>query len=358
MKKTFTSIMALAAVLLCASGARAEQPAGWYVGAGVGVAMPGDPALRTDAKYGAKDENFAADWQGNVGYAWAKGLRLEGEFLHNQYNTKSVNGTPGFGHIINNALMLNAFFDAKTGTIFTPYIGAGLGPNFVNVGNVGSATSGFIDGSAVKLGYQAIAGVSAQLDKNWAVAMDYRYFGSPDAKVDATTGGKGRMDNASHNVMLGLRYSFDRPVPPPPPAPPVMPLPKVKATTPPVIAPRAAAKPPVAVVVPNFTVFFDFNKSTLTPEAKKIISAAAKEYERGGFVRITVTGHTDTVGTASYNQKLSERRAMAVESELKTLGVDSSTIRGVGAGKNDLLVPTADGVREAQNRRAEIVLAK
>ncbi|MDB5359162.1 MAG: hypothetical protein JWO51_459, partial [Rhodospirillales bacterium] len=76
----------------------------------------------------------------------------------------------------------------------------------------------------------------------------------------------------------------------------------------------------------------------------------------GHMTQINVTGHTDTVGSAKYNQALSERRAAAVKQQLITDGVPSAEIATSGVGKSGLLVPTADGVREPQNRRAEIVL--
>ena len=69
-----------------------------------------------------------------------------------------------------------------------------------------------------------------------------------------------------------------------------------------------------------------------------------------------MTGHTDTVGSAAYNQKLSEARASAVKARLIADGVAATEISMIGVGKTGLLVPTADGVREAQNRRAEIEL--
>ncbi len=69
-----------------------------------------------------------------------------------------------------------------------------------------------------------------------------------------------------------------------------------------------------------------------------------------------MTGHTDTVGSAKYNQALSERRAAAVKGQLVLDGVAAGEITATGVGKSGLLVPTADGVREPQNRRAEIVL--
>jgi outer membrane protein OmpA-like peptidoglycan-associated protein len=105
-----------------------------------------------------------------------------------------------------------------------------------------------------------------------------------------------------------------------------------------------------------FQVFFDFNKSDVTAAAAKVIQQAADSVKAGNLTRITVTGHTDTVGSAKYNQGLSERRADAVKKQLVADGVPTGEITTVGVGKTGLLVPTADGVREPQNRRAEIVL--
>jgi outer membrane protein OmpA-like peptidoglycan-associated protein/outer membrane protein W len=349
MKKLYVSLFALTAALVVASAAHADTTPGWYVGAGVGAAFPENPTIHAGVKDDAKDRNTALDLLGDGGYAWANGLRLEGEFLHNQYDVKSINGIPANGHVTNDALFANGFYDIKTGTIFTPYVGAGIGPDFVRVGNVGT-TGSALKGNTVVGAYQGIAGVAAQLDPNWAVTADYRYISSFDPKVDMTRGGEGRISNASHNIILGVRYSFGA-------EETAAPAPMHTAVAP-VVMPKATPAPKVAPVAQNFTVFFDFNKSVLTPEAKHIIAAAAAQYKKGGYAKITVTGHTDTVGTASYNEKLSQRRALAVEAELKTLGIETSHIKEMGVGKDGLLVPTADGVREAQNRRAEIVLAK
>jgi OOP family OmpA-OmpF porin len=72
--------------------------------------------------------------------------------------------------------------------------------------------------------------------------------------------------------------------------------------------------------------------------------------------RIVVTGHTDLSGSVAYNQRLSERRAEAVRQALVREGLTAGAISTIGRGKTQPLVPTADGVREPQNRRAEIVL--
>ncbi|HEY1722185.1 MAG TPA: OmpA family protein [Magnetospirillaceae bacterium] len=121
--------------------------------------------------------------------------------------------------------------------------------------------------------------------------------------------------------------------------------------------PAAAAPAPApapAAAPANYMVFFDFDKSMLTPEAHKIIATAAQTIKAGGDIHIKVTGYTDTVGTVPYNLKLSVRRAKSVDSELIKDGIPAANISMDGKGKSDLLVPTDDGVREPKNRRAVI----
>jgi iron complex outermembrane receptor protein len=124
---------------------------------------------------------------------------------------------------------------------------------------------------------------------------------------------------------------------------------------------KAAAyvPPPVmaaaAPVAHSYQVFFDFNKSDLTPEAVKVVDQAAANAAPAKVTRIDVTGHTDTVGSDAYNMRLSRRRAESVAAELEARGIPSSEIAIFAKGKKDLLVPTADGVREPQNRRVQIV---
>jgi len=92
----------------------------------------------------------------------------------------------------------------------------------------------------------------------------------------------------------------------------------------------------------------------LVAQQRRIIAEAADVAKSGGAVHLRVTGHTDTVGSARYNLKLSQRRAVAVKRQLMADGVPGTEIATLGVGKTDLLVPTPDGVREPQNRRVEI----
>jgi outer membrane protein OmpA-like peptidoglycan-associated protein len=104
-----------------------------------------------------------------------------------------------------------------------------------------------------------------------------------------------------------------------------------------------------------FIVFFDWDKDRITPEGMQIVQQAAAAYKSGAPVQIQVTGYTDRSGAPGYNQRLSERRANNVAKAMAALGVPKEQMMVSGKGENDNRVPTADGVREPQNRRVEIV---
>ena len=113
---------------------------------------------------------------------------------------------------------------------------------------------------------------------------------------------------------------------------------------------------PVPPPVKNFIVFFDFNRSDLTGEAQAIVAEAIKAAKTQGAAHITVTGHTDTVGSDRYNQALAMRRAEVVKDALMAGGIDAAGISTDARGFHDLLVQTGPGVREPRNRRAVIDL--
>ena len=119
----------------------------------------------------------------------------------------------------------------------------------------------------------------------------------------------------------------------------------------PVPAPQAAPAP-----ARTYLVFFDWDRADLTDRARQIIGDAAQNSRRVQSTRIEVSGHADRSGTPAYNQRLSQRRADAVAAELVRQGVNRSEIGIQAFGESRPLVPTADGVREPQNRRVEIVL--
>jgi outer membrane protein OmpA-like peptidoglycan-associated protein len=128
------------------------------------------------------------------------------------------------------------------------------------------------------------------------------------------------------------------------------------AVAPPTPPRRAMAQMQAPPPPSRFVVFFNFNRATLTPEARDVVAHAVDTAEHAGSVRIHIAGHTDTVGSASYNKRLSVRRAEAVKMAMVHDGLNPRSILIEGRGFRDPLVPTGPGVREPQNRRAVIDL--
>jgi OmpA family len=121
-------------------------------------------------------------------------------------------------------------------------------------------------------------------------------------------------------------------------------------------SPQATAPPPATTPAPSFMVFFDWDRSNLSPQAMATLQQAAAAFKSTGAARVTATGHTDTSGPEDYNMALSLRRANTVKDALITQGVPAAAITATGVGEAGLLVQTADGVREPQNRRVEVVV--
>jgi iron complex outermembrane receptor protein len=159
------------------------------------------------------------------------------------------------------------------------------------------------------------------------------------------TGAEGIYGAAAPPTLFGFNVEYDFRGEEPPPLPPTAYVP------PPVVAPA----PPGPK---SYLVFFDFNKSDLTSQATAIVDQAAKNADLAKVTQLEVTGHTDTVGSDAYNMRLSRRRAESVAAQLEKEGIPASEIAIFAKGKRDLLVPTADGVKEPQNRRVRIVYSR
>jgi len=347
--KKILGLLTFIAFLATAMSAKADPVPGWYIGAGAGAQFPTD----TNPNVNGTDNKVSFDtgWEilGDFGYSFANGLRAEGELSEARVDADKVNGLNATSGRINNLdVMGNLLYDFKTGTRWTPYLGAGLGAASVDADHIGTLTNGgSINDSALEFAYQGIAGVSYEIADHWALTTDYRYIRTTDPTLKTTAGGTVSPENASHNVIIGVRYTMYAPERPAP-----QPETMVEAPT-----PAAAPVAPVTAPTPqSYMVFFDFDKSVLTPEAVSILTAAAEDYKKGGYVRIVVTGHTDTVGTVPYNQRLSVERARAAKNYLVQHGVPAAAITTIGKGKTDLRVKTPDQVREQENRNVHIEL--
>lgn len=105
-----------------------------------------------------------------------------------------------------------------------------------------------------------------------------------------------------------------------------------------------------------FIVYFGFNQDNLTERARETLDAVVAGVRTLGATALSVVGHADTVGSANYNQALSERRARRVANALVDRGVPAGAMTLAGRGESDLARATGDNVREALNRRVEIAL--
>jgi outer membrane protein OmpA-like peptidoglycan-associated protein len=104
----------------------------------------------------------------------------------------------------------------------------------------------------------------------------------------------------------------------------------------------------------TFTLYFLEGRDELTPESKLELDKVFSELKRRPLPDIVVTGHSDTVGSLSFNDKLSLQRAERLREMLVELGIPAERIQATGRGKRELMVPTEDNVSEPRNRRVEI----
>ena len=139
--------------------------------------------------------------------------------------------------------------------------------------------------------------------------------------------------------------------------------PKVAAPAP-VVVPAPAPKPaPVVKTVSEdvpaaFRGFFDLNKAELKTPAIEELDVYSGYMKRNPEKKIKVIGHTDSTGTETYNQMLSEKRANAVKTYLQGQGIDGMRINTMGMGESKPIASNSTKEGRAQNRRVEIEVIK
>jgi outer membrane protein OmpA-like peptidoglycan-associated protein len=357
------------------SAAQAQGVQGLYIGAGAGYNLPMAPkttAYGGGFSYGPSpaggdlrlNQNGGFAGVTSLGYGFGNGIRMEveGDFMQNNMNkvTGTAFPTVSNGNVRNWGVMANAYYDFNVGLPWmTPYLGVGAGYQFTHLHNVSATQAGgpFTFGSDDTSGhfaYQGIVGAAfpiSSLPYMGGVNMPGLFLTAEYRFMDITGGAKFnaatvvgntyttstlKLHNQYYNsFLIGLRYDFGAAPPPPTPMP--------------VSAPAPAPSR-------SYLVFFDWDKATLSDRARQIISEAAANSTKVQYTRIEVNGYTDTSGSPQYNMGLSVRRAQAVAAELVHDGVPRNAISIQGFGQTHLLVPTADGVREPQNRRVEIII--
>ena len=321
MKKTLAVAAALA-VLPIAAQAQTLQYPGFYAGVEAGGNYMFQTGVATQFGPSTIYPAIGYSFGGMIGYDFV-GPRIELEGLYNNSKATVSGGSQTYGATKDEiAVMANLYYDFNAGGVWVPYIGAGAGVAFEKI----SALNGQ-DNNTV-FAYQGIVGMGYNIDPTFRVNLEGRYFGTSNP----TLTGQGFQNN-NIIAMLQLQMKFGAPT-------------MAVAAPPPAAAPQA----------PSFIVFFDWDRSNLSEQALNTIKQAAGAYKTKGSARVTATGHTDKSGPDSYNMALSLRRANTVKDALVREGVPATAISVIGKGESQPLVQTADGVREPQNRRVEIVI--
>ncbi|MDY7099230.1 MAG: CHAT domain-containing protein [Pseudomonadota bacterium] len=131
----------------------------------------------------------------------------------------------------------------------------------------------------------------------------------------------------------------------------------VAASPPPVPVPPPPPPPPPCDFGP-FIVFFEFGSSQLDDYAKSALDQAVAAYANCGSAGdIALAGHDDRSGSLAQSLAISEQRNAAVRDYLAQRGISDARISSEAFGESQPRVPTADGVREYQNRRVELMIA-
>jgi outer membrane protein OmpA-like peptidoglycan-associated protein len=342
-KKLLATVAAVAALPVAAHAqSQSLQYPGFYVGAVGGLnwdfstSYNGSVNTLGTATSPAINESYNTGWAvgAMIGYDFV-GPRVEIEGMYRDTTGTGVLPSVPSTFAVDASqvsVMANVLYDFNAGGTIVPYIGAGAGVAFMSINGVdGVATS-------TQFAYQAIVGVGYNIDSMFRINLEGRYYGTTNPTftntgtingVPYTATTSPRNNNVSLMASIQVRFGAPAAAPPPPPA----------------VDPA-----------PSFMVFFDWDRSNLSTQALATIQQAANAFRTKGNARITATGHADRSGPENYNMALSLRRANAVKDALVRDGVPATAISVVGKGETQPLVPTADGVREPQNRRVEIIL--
>jgi OOP family OmpA-OmpF porin len=371
MMRKLAVILALATTAL-STPALARDDA-WYVGVEGGAMLVEDVNFDIGSTVRAASADHAAGWDvdATIGYDFGP-FRAEAEVGYRQANMTgwtasvstpvlnaagaTVNAPPGNynyagGQTSALSFMVNGMLDFGDDDGLSGFVGGGVGVARVSANYGLNTRSDFLDDSDTVFAWQAIAGLRAPLTDSIDVTLKYRFFNADNVRLVDVSGRNFDGRFRSHSILGGITFNFG--APPPPPV--VVPTPEPTPT--PVWTPTPTPPPvqPTVVCTPGpYIVFFDWDKSDITPEAAGILDNAISNYQNCNNASVMLAGHADRSGSASYNVGLSQRRADSVKAYMTGHGIPGGVIGTEAFGESQPRVATADGVRELQNRRVEV----
>ena len=239
-----------------------------------------------------------------------------------------------------------------------PYLAAGLGrQKHRSVLDEGRATS-------LSLGL----GIQGKVAKHFSLRAQALYRQDRDGQSLAP---RSQFEDWFFSFGASFDWGGSEPPPPPPPEPAPEPAPpppnpdldgdgvmnehdKCPNTRPGAVVDLDGCE--VEAVIELEGVHFDFDKATLRPEAKTILDEAAALLNKNERVVVEVAGHTDSTGSESYNQGLSERRANSVQDYLVGKGVKAHRLSSKGYGESMPVASNDTKEGRAENRRVELIV--
>ncbi|ESQ86756.1 hypothetical protein ABAC460_22155 [Asticcacaulis sp. AC460] len=354
-------------------------------------------ALDTKAKaavFARAGNQFSPHWRAELEYGERQGD------IRNSIVSGYDPAEAGRGSLDLTSAMVNVIYDISPDSRLHPFVGVGLGGVKIKADYVGAyqdedySETYTIHSSKTAAAGQVIAGLAWQVSDRLNIDLTYRYlevakvnydvradvsyyeynndcspycdgFAPESFAVSEAYGPnlveevyEGRLSGKirDHSLTLGLRWSFGAPRGPaadvgPPPEQTVS-SGETYSSPSPVVAPVA---PPARR---NFTVYFPFDSATPTADGQAVISAAAQQARSQPGAPVTVTGHADTSGSAPYNIQLSQNRARMVAEGLIQMGVPASVVSTDWKGESQPAVPTGNGIKNAENRRATISIGQ
>jgi len=360
--------MALASTALVATPALARDKS-WYVGVegGAMIVEDIDFDIGTVGSAASVDHNYGYDVDGVIGYDLGL-FRLEAEVGYKAATIDSyqssrttpirsavgaANAPPGRfdfagGRTTALSFMVNGLIDFGDDDGLQGFVGGGVGVARVKTRAQLNTRQNFLDDSDTVFAYQGLAGVRAPITNRIDATLKYRFFTADDIRLVDVSGRQFQGQFRTHSLLGGLTYNFGEPVaPPPPPIVEAAPLPPEPTPPPPPVVVQCSPGP--------FIVFFEWDKSDVTPEAAAILDGAVAQYQNCGSARVMLAGHADKSGAPSYNVGLSQRRNDSVQSYLAAHSIPAGNVTSEAFGESRPRVDTDDGVREVQNRRVEVM---